>query len=74
MNHKDTIKELLRSTNTTQAQLGQRVGLTQQAISNYRNRDDILLSTYVRIINALGYDIKIVRRDELTQETPNNDQ
>lgn len=64
MNHKTLIKEAMKATNTTQAQLGERLGVNQQAISNYLNRDDMMFSSLVRVLDALGYDITITKRAE----------
>lgn len=59
MNHKQVIRDLMSTTGTTQAQLGDLIGVRQTAISNILNRDDIHLSTYVRILAALGYELQI---------------
>lgn len=64
MDHKATIKEAMKATNTTQSQLGTMLGINQQAVSNYLSRDDIKLSTYTKIMDALGYDLILKKRSE----------
>lgn len=63
MNHKDIIKQLMNETNTTQTELGARLGIRQTAVSNYLNREDMMFSTFARIIDALGYDFVITPKE-----------
>ena len=71
MNHKTAIKEAMRDTNTTQAELGARLGVRQTAISNIVNRDEIMFGTFVRIMDALGYELRLVKKGDGTNEKDN---
>ena len=62
MNHRAVIREAMRDAGITQAQLGERLGVRQTAISNTVNRDEIKLGTFVRILDALGYELKLVKK------------
>lgn len=64
MDHKTLIRDAMRTAGVTQAELGARLGIRQQAISNYLNRDDMLFSTFAGIMDALGYEVTITRRDD----------
>lgn len=64
MNHKTVIKDIMRETHTTQTQLGTLLGVRQTAISNIIKRDDIYLSTYVRILDALGYKLTVTPKED----------
>lgn len=63
MKFNDIIRHAMRETNTTQVQLGERLGVRQTAISNTLQRPETMLGTFVSIMNALGYEV-IVRKDD----------
>lgn len=51
-----------RAFNKTQNQIGEDLGLPQNAISQLERRSDLLLSTLRRYIRALGADLNLVVR------------
>ena len=64
MRFNDIIRHALKDTGTTQAQLGERLGVRQNAISNTLQRPETMLGTFVSIMNALGYDVAVIPRDK----------
>lgn len=64
MNHKTAIREAMHNAGVTQKELGERLGGGQSMISSALSRDDIYLSTFVRMLDALGYELTIARKEE----------
>ena len=56
----EELAELRRAFHLTQAQLAERVGIKQAALSRIEGRGDILLSTLQRVIGALGGKVTIL--------------
>jgi transcriptional regulator with XRE-family HTH domain len=75
----EALKEMLRQTKTTQAELAQKIGLKSQGgISSLVSRNNFNVSTLISIANALGYEVvlqskkyKITLGEELLPEGEN---
>lgn len=79
MKHGDIIKELLKINNKTQQELAELMNTTQSTIGSSLTRN-IRISSFVNILNALGYSVVIqptkkkLTKDqwELTNEDTND--
>lgn len=60
--HADSLRVVRQALSKTQAEIGQGLGLSQNAISQLEGRSDLLLSTLRRYVKALGADLAIVVR------------
>ena len=61
------IKVKCLEANKTQAQLGEEIGTTGQYVNRVmKNKDGVLNKTFVKMLEALGYDIELnyVKRGE----------
>lgn len=58
---------------TTQSQLGERLGIRQNSVSNTINRPNITLAKFITVMDVLGYDIIIKSRDTDHTEVVTND-
>jgi DNA-binding XRE family transcriptional regulator len=54
-----TLAELRRETGYTQADLAEKLGITQSAISQIERGDDVKLSTLRAIVEALGGEMEL---------------
>ena len=60
--HADSLSLVRRALSKTQNQIGEDLGLAQNAVSQLEGRSDLLLSTLRRYVNALGADLDLVVR------------
>lgn len=58
----DSLSMVRRALSKTQNQIGEDLGLPQNAVSQLESRSDLLLSTLRRYVNALGADLDLVVR------------
>lgn len=63
MKFNDIIRSAMRDTDTTQVQLGDKLGIGQTAVANTIARPGISLAKFVTIMNALGYDVTVQPRN-----------
>lgn len=72
MQLRDAIKEMVhRNRGWTQAILAEKAGFNSvSSVSTPIKKNDMHVSTLVRIANAAGYDLKLVRRSPLEPEYP----
>lgn len=56
------LRQALSDTNTTQSALARELGTRQSTIGNALARPDIYVSTLIRILDTLGYDIQVTHR------------
>lgn len=60
MNGKEIITEIMRIQNFSQERLAKQVGFkNQSAISEMLRRQDIKLSNFIKLLTAMGADVKI---------------
>lgn len=60
MNPSELIKRLLRETCTTQVELAERLQYDSQGtLSNRLNRGNMKVDTFVKMLNALGYELAV---------------
>lgn len=64
MKFNDIIRHAMRETNTTQVQLGERLGIRQTAVSSTVVRPNITLAKFVTIMQLMGYEIVVRKGDE----------
>lgn len=58
MNEKDILREAMKSCNCSQSELAKRLGYSaQSSVSNRLHGDSIKVSTFVKFLNALGYEV-----------------
>lgn len=62
MTGSDIVKSLLKETKITQLQLSQMVGYKGQSAVAERLKKDMRISVFAKMVNALGYDIYVVKR------------
>lgn len=62
MKFNDVIRTAMQSTGTLQHELGNKLGIRQNSVSNTINRQNITLSKFITVMSVLGYDV-IVRID-----------
>ncbi len=60
--HADSLRVVRKALSKTQAEIGEGLGLSQNAVSQMEGRSDLLLSTLRRYVRALGADLDIVVR------------
>jgi len=60
--HADSLRVVRQALSKTQAEIGEGLGLSQNAVSQLEGRSDLLLSTLRRYVKALGADLDIVVR------------
>jgi len=58
----DSLSMVRRAVSKTQNQIGEDLGLPQNAVSQLESRSDLLLSTLRRYVKALGADLDLVVR------------
>lgn len=58
--HADSLAEVRKAASKTQSQMGVELGKPQNAISQLEKRRDILVSTLVRYVDALGGELNLV--------------
>ena len=55
-----SLRELRRALDRTQVEVAKRMGVGQDAISRYEQRADLMVSTLVRYVHAMGGTLSIV--------------
>lgn len=60
--HANSLRVVRKALSKTQAEIGEDLGLSQNAVSQLEGRSDLLLSTLRRYVRALGADLDIVVR------------
>ena len=61
----DKLVEIRKSENISQSDLAKMTGSTQQAISRFEKKNhNVSMNMYYNIVNALGYEIQLVKRDK----------
>jgi len=70
MNFKYIVRSALKETGTTQQRLAEEMGYStgQANIAKIFTRKDIYLSTFVKMLNKLGYEV-VVRKKTSSPET-----
>lgn len=63
MDSKKIIKQLLLERNMTLTELAEKLGYEPQAFRNKINRDKYSLNDFVKFLDALDCDIKVITRD-----------
>ena len=67
----NALRELLHRSNSTQMSLSKKAGYnTGSAISTPIAKNDMHVSTLMRLADAAGYDVMLVRRSALEPEYP----
>lgn len=67
----EALRALCKRANLTQAGICEKAGFNAiSAISNPMARGDMKISTLIKLANAAGYDVMLVRRVNLTGEEP----
>ena len=57
--------KLRNESNVSQAELARRVGIARSTIARMeRNLHSISLSTFTKLLEALGYELKILKKEE----------
>jgi transcriptional regulator with XRE-family HTH domain len=62
ISYADSLGMVRKALSRTQSQMGEELGLPQNAVSQLEGRSDLLLSTLRRYVNALGADLDLVVR------------
>lgn len=71
MNLGDALKEMVWRTRTTQKKLAEKAGYkTMSSISTPIKNNDMNVSTLLRIADAAGYDLLLVRRNTIEEQGP----
>ena len=61
----EAVKKAVKSKKITQAELGSRIGVTQGGIAMYLRRElNIQVESLLKMVNACGYDLVLVDRDD----------
>lgn len=60
--HADSLGAIRKAVSKTQSQIGEELGMPQNAISQLERRSDLLLSTLARYVGALGAELDLVVR------------
>lgn len=63
MKFNDVLRTALKETNATQSDLAEMAGTTQSAIGNALARKDIYITTFIRLLDKLGYEVIVRRKD-----------
>lgn len=58
------IREAMKDTGTTQARLGEILGIKQNAVSNMLNRTEPSLATFQTALEAMGYEIVVQKKTQ----------
>lgn len=58
----DSLGEVRKVARKTQSQMGEALGMPQNAISQLERRSDVLLSTLARYVDALGAELDLIVR------------
>ena len=58
------IREAMKETGTTQARLGEVLGIKQNAVSNMLNRTEPSLATFQSVLEAMGYEIVVQKKTQ----------
>ena len=69
--HRDLINQARREAGLTQKELAKRLGGGQSMVSSALSRDDIYLSTLVRMLDAAGYKLTITPKEGANHEKDN---
>ncbi|GHV47072.1 hypothetical protein FACS189499_03870 [Clostridia bacterium] len=60
MNEKDLLREAMRVTHTTQVGLQNVLGLKgQSSVSGYLNGKSMRVETFVKVLNAIGFEVSV---------------
>ena len=62
-NEKDILKLAQKSRHVTQDVIAERIGVKRNALNQNMNRTRMSLDTFVKVLNALEYDIVITDRE-----------
>lgn len=68
MKFNDIIRQAMQNTSTTQQDLGDKLGVRQNAIANTVARPGISLDKFVTIMDALGYEIAVRPKNDRNSE------
>jgi transcriptional regulator with XRE-family HTH domain len=60
--HAASLSAIRKAVSKTQSQMGQELGMPQNAISQLEKRSDLLVSTLARYVDALGAELDLVVR------------
>lgn len=60
--HADSLGAVRKAVSKTQSQMGEALGMPQNAISQLEKRSDLLVSTLARYVDALGAELDLVVR------------
>ena len=60
--HADSLGAIRKAVSKTQSEMGVELGMPQNAISQLEKRSDLLVSTLVRYVDALGAELDLVVR------------
>jgi transcriptional regulator with XRE-family HTH domain len=60
--HADSLGAVRKAVSKTQSQMGEELGMPQNAISQLEKRSDLLVSTLARYVDALGAELDLVVR------------
>lgn len=58
------IREAMKETSTTQARLGEILGIKQNAVSNMLNRTEPSLATFQAALEAMGYEVVVQKKTQ----------
>ena len=58
----DIVKQILKQEGITQNQLAKQLGVSRQAVFNMLNKDNVTVTSVVKILHAVGYDFIIEKR------------
>lgn len=62
MEHADSLAAMRKAANLTQAEMGERMGINQNAVSQLEKRNDVYLSTLNKVAVALGCELEVALR------------
>lgn len=63
---KDVVKKLIKDQGMTQVEFAEKIGLPNQgALSSMFSRKNITADTLLKVLNALGYTLAIVKKDDV---------
>lgn len=55
-----SLRDLRKARKLTQARVAKRLGITQDSVSRLEKRSDLLLSTLIKTVKAMGGDVRII--------------
>lgn len=64
MNINKEIKELILKEGIKQDWIASRFGVTKQTVSNWVNKEDMKFNTAQEVLELLGYEFKIVKKED----------